>query len=298
MRFKKNHQTQVAFIFGIGGGSDMASAQLVAMWAKYTEYALFTSFRPILTADGVVNYDETVRKYTGMPYSSNGKIHGGHPQYTLWRVCDDGDGSSPTFYHSELDNMFGILVPPVTCTDAFADCCSAVRSLVSSLDPDWFNREIVAVDTGGDCLRGHIPGMGDRDISHLYSGEVDTRDRDTLIMLSKIFQVGRIRTIILGPGSDGETTNAGLREGLVCLRENTSKVTLIKQGLMSEFFEFFPSVPEWNDPVPGSTISNIRRAKGDGLVEIHRRGVLVGFVEKSFLDSFWIVEICIETKKI
>ncbi len=289
---------KMVFIFGVGGGSDVYSAQLVAAQRGDTCFVIFTSFRPIMRDDGSMDLDETVKKYTGRPYCDKGIQRERNPQYEVWAICDDVHSSIQCLKHAYLKNIFGILVPPHSCTTAFTECSSAVVRLISSLPGKSISDEVLAVDTGGDCLRNWVPGVGDRDLSHVYDGEVDTRDHDTLLMISSIFQVSKIRTIILGPGSDGETTSCCLVSGLNFLTMGTNSVSLIKVGNMSEYEPLFYSIPEWNAPMAGSTISNIRNALksplgGDEMSQITRRGnMVVGSVPSCFLRAYWVVDIC------
>lgn len=280
----------MTYLFGIGGGSDLTSALLVAAKLNVEEPVIFTSFRPITDANGELDFQKTVLKYTGHPFGANGISHAAIDEYNSWSVI--WEGKIPLFVHRRLTRVYGILVAP-SQSPMFADCCTTLRGLVDDL-----HKPVIAVDTGGDCLRGIVSGMGDRDISPLFGGVHDTRDTDTLRLISDVFGLDSIHTYVLGPGSDGETTKDGLVRAWKILNSNTQLVRMLHAGNMAEFACVLMEVDEWRNSKPGSTISNIREAveSKNEWMDVKRRGsVVVGKVETVFLSSYWEVSIRTET---
>ena len=151
-------------IFGLGGGSDFSSACLIAAVETENEKArddiiILTAFAPIVIG-GAIDLSQSIHKYTGMPYfvKSADKLTTSkeYEGFTL-RTFDNG---WPVIIDNRRNNAYGILVPSRSLfPKEFASCVESLRSLIiSNLSTD-ISPQILAVDTGGDCLRRLVNGM-------------------------------------------------------------------------------------------------------------------------------------------
>ena len=151
-------------IFGLGGGSDFFSACLIAAVETDNEKArdniiILTAFAPIVIG-GAIDLSQSINKYTGMPYyiTTTDKLttSKAYEGFTL-RTCDNG---WPIIIDHRRNNAYGILVPSKSLfPKEFALCVASLRSLlISNLSID-ISPQILAADTGGDCLRGLVNGM-------------------------------------------------------------------------------------------------------------------------------------------
>jgi hypothetical protein len=281
-------------VLAIGGGSDMITAQVIGRSLQRGPFSVLTSFSPILDAQGRIDVEESVKKYTGQPYRIRGEDREPTSPYVDWQVEWLPDTSLPIFKHIRFVHVYGVLVPPVMFPRAVSGASRTVTNLVQALIlPANCPPHVIAVDTGGDCLRGIVPGMGDRDVSHLYDGVVDTRDFDTLRMAQDVFQLEHVRVYVVGPGADGETSAVGLVTARDALKVSDGNSRLIHDGCMDELHEYI--TPEWVSAPPGSTISNIRSAikvPPTESIEIYRRGNrLAGTIPAVFLRSYWIIDV-------
>eukprot|EP01036_Dinobryon_divergens_P033672 gene33672-43519_t len=266
-------------IFGLGGGSDFSSACLIAAVETENEKArddiiILTAFAPIVIG-GAIDLSQSIHKYTGMPY--------------FVKTADKLTTSKA--YEVPSRSLF---------PKEFALCVESLRSLIiSNLSTD-ISPQILAVDTGGDCLRRLVNGMGDQDISHLFGGVVDTRDTDSLHLITEINGRPTVEITIFGPGADGETTALGLQLATEDLIKNktassSSNVKLLEWGNISnKYSSGFQRVAAWANPSRGSTISHIMKAIAsceDNTIEIERQGQVVSAVPAKFLASFWRVSV-------
>ena len=257
------------FIFGIGGGSDYYSSQLVKHIMKPLSSTIFTSLAAMYV-DGVLNLDLTIEKYKSRSEFRISEIFNG------W----------PLFIDCRAENAYGIVVPHRDDVESFN---MLTTSFVQFFLPNGECPPCLAVDTGGDSLRGLVPGMGGHDIGHLFSNHVDDRDTVSLLLISVISQAP-VCLYVLGPGSDGETRDNDLTNALISLYANACpRVCLVKEGRMDEFYEVIPQVTGWDEPTVGSTIWNIRNATGgpSGQSMITRRGVEIFHVSNAHLKSYW-----------
>lgn len=267
--------------FGLGGGSDFLSACLLS---QDSESTIITALSPIVI-DQKVSVEETINKYTGKPFN----LHTVHQKSKYGHFfVRESDNEWPLLVDSRRVNSFGIIIPSRECASERAACQDL---LISLLGP---SPHIVAVDTGGDCLRGIVAGMGDRDLSNLY-GCVDTRDADCIEILKNMRGLGSFTLYVMGPGSDGETTGEALCKALCDLEQNLVRGVILKTvGKMKDFESAMNRIDGWKQPVPGSTPDNIRRAMlvGDNeLVEVIRVGNAIDSVMAKFLSSYWVMEI-------
>lgn len=258
------------FIFAIGGGSDFYSATLIARSLQFVDYTIFTSLAPEMLGDQI-DIPSTIEKYSN------------RAEYTLF--SEDG---WPLFRDNRGPSAYGLVVTSPTAGEAFESMLAKFTQVFPARVVD---SELIAVDTGGDSLRGLVGGMGQNDVSDIFDNRVDTRDVNTIEFIRRISS-GPLELYILGPGSDGETTDSELVSASGDLRRNSiPKVKLIRMGSMFEFLPLFDEVKGWQNPTPGSTIANIRRAMDcdDEVVkvELERRGVMVGSVSAKFLRSYW-----------
>jgi hypothetical protein len=269
-------------LFGLGGGSDFFSACVLA---QDSDSMIVTALSPILT-DQKINVEETINKYTGKLSIPNSTAIQ-KSKYDHFTVRES-DNEWPILVDSRRVNSFGIIIPSRECVSERAACQALLISLMGP------SPHIVAVDTGGDSLRGIVPGMGDRDLSYLYGG-VDTRDADCIEILKNIPGRESFTLYVMGPGSDGETTGDALYNALHDLKQNLVKGVILKSvGKMKDFQRAMNRVDGWKQPVPGSTLDNIRRAMmvgDDELVEIIRVGKAIDSVKAKFLSSYWVMEI-------
>ena len=150
-------------IFGLGGGSDFFSACLIAAVETDSEKAcdnviILTAFAPIVIG-AAIDLSQSIRKYTGMPYFettadkiTTSKAYEGFTE----RICENG---WPVIIDNRRNNAYGIFVPSrFIFPKEFTLCVESLRSLISNLSTDN-SPQILAVDTGGDCLRGLVNGM-------------------------------------------------------------------------------------------------------------------------------------------
>lgn len=154
--------------------------------------------------------------------------------------------------------------------------------------------------------------QGDRDISHLFGGVVDSRDVDSLHLITEINGRPTVEITIFGPGSDGETSALGLEQATEVLvgggndgnKIAASSVSLLEWGdISSKYSSGFRRITAWANPLRGSTISHILRAiasyEGNTIssenvsIEIERQGQVVSTVPAKFLTSFWRVSVCL-----
>jgi hypothetical protein len=254
--------------FAIGGGSDFFSACLLS---RSDDDMILTALGPQYQ-DNSIDLPKTLQKY----------LSGAYPFLRM-------EGSSwPVFLDTRRPLAFGVLVPN-KANPSYNECCLAVKKLVAS-------REIEAVDTGGDSLRGLLPGFGDIDVSSLFGGCKDTRDEDCIALIHSITRKP-VRLVILGPGSDGETSEEGLKQGINALanRPEGGRIRLVSKGCMSTLLSSKERNIGWIEPSPGSTIYNITRALDLGgnssRIPIVRRGNVLHEIPVHSLTSFLIVEI-------
>lgn len=268
--------------FGIGGGSDFNTAWLLCD----PRDIIITALAPIYSR-GVIDIEETIRKYTGQPYSIDGNFEltgiTSYLCYSTERVA----GAFPVLVDGRRPHSYGLIVPPHSHKDQFSQCCVKLQELAAGSD-------IVAVDTGGDSLRGLVGEMGNNDISHLFGGVRDTRDTDSICLLRRVTRES-FRIYVCGPGSDGETTGASIIEALDILEHKSSGAgyELLCTGSMSEFGASFDRIPAWSHPIEGSTISNIMRAlhTPSDWCRVIRRGRAVSSVPSAILSSYWVLRI-------
>ena len=272
--------------FGIGGGSDFHSACLLA---ESENDVVLTALAPVVRS-GVIDLQQTIRKYTGQTYSidDDGNMKQS-PQYASYAVIN-GDVEWPVFADSRRTLAYGILVVSKKHASGFAMCVASLKSIMCGCSAT------IAVDTGGDCLRGRLDGMGDIDISNLFDGIVDSRDVDSIDVIGEMSGYP-MRVFVLGPGCDGETSREGLAVASASLKTNKlpARCQLVKEGNMSEFADRFSKVHGWSNPASGSTISNIQRSLtgSDPLEEmtIERRGTVASRVPAGFVRRYWILDL-------
>ena len=149
-------------IFGLGGGSDFSSACLIAAVETDSNQEsdaiiILNAFAPIVI-DGAIDLKQSINKYTGLPYLTasgktlTSKVYEGFTARTL-------DDEWPVILDSRRNNAFGIFVPSRSLfPKEFCICVKSLRSLFSTLSGS-IQPKILAVDTGGDCLRDFLPGM-------------------------------------------------------------------------------------------------------------------------------------------
>ena len=254
--------------FAIGGGSDFFSACLLS---RSEEDFILTALGPVYR-DGAIDLSRTMEKYLSREYP-----------FQTWER-----GTWPILVDSRRPHAFGVIVPNKT-DPLFEECCVIVKNLIG-------NREIEAVDTGGDSLRGILPGFGDVDVSYLFNGIRDTRDEDCILLIRSITRKP-VRIVVLAPGADGETSQQGLSEGIHALTDacDAKNITLISTGHISTLLLLSESKLGWEAPSPGSTIDNITRALTlDGTksrISIIRRGHVLHEVPVDYLTSFFILDI-------
>ena len=267
-------------IFGIGGGSDFHTACLMAE----PDDMVVTALAPIYQQDGEIDWTQTINKYTGKPFHTGPSTN---TQQNLTYTCYTLDGSprqNRILQDCRRPNSFGLVVCSRKLVDEFIACAADFRDLVG-------DREIFAVDTGGDCLRDLVPGMGDTDISYLFGGSGDTRDRDS-IELIRVITGKPVQISIVGPGSDGETSGEGIANALEDLmRGLSSSVSLLRIRHCNEFKLRIERTPAWENPLEDSTLNNIKKGLSakDTLerIPVVRKGVVVNHVEARHLSSIW-----------
>jgi hypothetical protein len=277
---------------GIGGGSDVASCELIAKALNTHNFTLVTIMKPLEGAN-VVDMDNTILKYTGKPYMQQGRVQPARLEYSEFEFLGTSEGGR--FLSTRRPYIVGLLVAQSPDSSVTRYAFGILTSLFES-DPD---REMIAVDTGGDSLRGIVPGMGDKDISNLFDGCIDTRDSDALRLLSTVVK-GSVRLYVLGPGSDGETSPESLAFAAETISRSFNKPTcrFIQRGNMSEFTPYFHRVDAWNHPSPGSTIANILNAlKCDPHenVTVYRRGNRVGTVPAHIMQQYLVIEVTVNS---
>jgi hypothetical protein len=284
----------VVFI-GVGGGSDLASCEILAHSFPSRKCSFITVMRP-LTVSGVSDMTNTVLKYTGKPYMQSGTLQFARGEYAQYAV-DENSECGMYFRHKFKPNTIGILLGGSELIETSA---GIVRDLFLS-DPD---RSLIAVDTGGDSLRSLVPGMGDQDISDVLDGSIDSRDADSLRLACDVVS-GPVRLYVFGPGADGETSQAGLDAACDWISSESAKVNsqqcrFVDRIPITSLAPFFPQVLQWANPVPGSTIWNILRAlDADATTEISiiRREKQVSTIQAKFLQHYWVFDInCIDNK--
>ena len=152
----------VLAIFGLGGGSDFSSACLIAAVESDTDKAcdnviIFTAFAPVVIGEAI-DLTQSIRKYTGLPYFTTtdkittSKAYQGFTE----KICDN---EWPVIIDNRRNNAYGIFVPSRSLfPKEFNLCVESLRSLIFTLSGDT-SPQILAVDTGGDCLRGLVKGM-------------------------------------------------------------------------------------------------------------------------------------------
>lgn len=271
-------------IFGIGGGSDFDSAWLLA---DSDNDIIIVALAPLIF-NGHLYLTETLRKYTGSEFLHPAtRTLQSNPTYKCYTPNQYFSQPWPILDDSRRANSYGIIVPPPEHSQEFALCAAALENMIEE------GARITAVDTGGDCLRGLVPGMGDRDLSDLYGGSLDTRDADAIKLIYRTI-LNPFPIVILGPGADGETSRAGLTVAVEALQLNESGMELKRLGNVSEYSDRFLSVPSWNNPKDGSTISNICRGMAavcpDECVPIVRCGRIIEMIPAGFVRSYWVVE--------
>ena len=253
------------------------------MVADSEEDIVLTALSPIVKNE-TIDWEQTVSKYTGHPFRSTpAAMEQVRPEYTFFVATSGGDPPIPFFNDTRRNNAYAVVVPPARLRDDFNRCMEVIRSIVR-------DRKIVAVDTGGDSLRGLVAGMGDTDVSHLYCGEVDTRDHDSLQLLWTLTSIP-VRLCVIGPGCDGESSNDGILNALHDLRENRcDNVQLIREiNLDGSFGQRIANSGAWLTPSKGSTLDNINRGRKEAdtsvVVPVVRKGVVVNNVRAQFLVS-------------
>jgi hypothetical protein len=194
----------------------------------------------------------------------------------------------PILVDSRRRNAYGVIVPDRRFQTEFVECLRSLKQLLGEMD-------IRAIDTGGDCLRGRVKGMGDTDISFLYESVKDTRDENAIYLIRELTQ-RPIHITILGPGSDGETSEEGLKIGYQSLRVGeSSSVHLVREGNIQDLVPNLTSQVGWCDPKRDSTIGNILRGFEDRYrdrkVPIERRGVQLHEISSQWLTRYWIVRV-------
>ena len=137
--------------------------------------------------------------------------------------------------------------------------------------------------------------MGDTDLSFLYDNIRDTRDEDAIYLIQELTQQS-VNITILGPGSDGETSEEGLDIGYQSLRiAEPSSVRLVSEGNIDDLVLNLRSQVGWSHPKPDSTIGNIVRGfenrYTDRKVPIERRGVRIHEIPSQWLTRYWIVTV-------
>lgn len=277
-------------IFGIGGGSDFHTACLMAD----PDDIVVTALAPIYQQDGEIDWTQTINKYTGKPFHTGSSTK---TEQNLTYTCFTLDGS-PRQNHilrdSRRPNSSGLVVCSRKLVEEFMACAADFRDLVG-------DSSIFAVDTGGDCLRDFVPGMGDTDISYLFGGSGDSRDRDS-IELIRVITGKPVQISIVGPGSDGETSGAGIANALEHLQRGISpSARLIRIRHCSEFKLRMEMIPAWEYPPEDSTLDNIKKALSakDSLerIAVVRKGVVVNYVEARHLSSIWEVVVTYSSDK-
>lgn len=269
-------------VWGIGGGSDFYTACSLARPSDI----ILTSLSPIVIDNGI-NLAETVSKYTGKPYQLQGKgPQSAKKSYTCYSKHISPD-LCMILNDARRPKSYGVVIPPQEFPEAFERCCSEVLQLLNGCT-------ILAVDTGGDSLRGIVPNMGDNDISGLFGNTRDTRDSDSLRVI-RIITKSCVDLIICGPGADGETKGESLDVAWksLSLRRLTETYELVDEGSMLQLSQDIKGASGWKDPAPGSTISNIVRAleSDDDFTVIYRLGREVCKVRTILLRSFWRIRI-------
>jgi len=273
---------------GIGGGSDIFSARLIGE-STGEESNLYININRPLFSSGEFDALNTVRKYTGLPFT-----YAGISQPAIGEYVD----------YVEVSEFPGLFYKSHTRHDMFALCffsrtssrhSDSVRVFTEFLKnhPD---HKLVAVDTGGDCLRGLIPGMGNRDIANLFDGTPDTRDEDTLHLLQQLQSKQPLELFVLGPGADGETSSEGLEVAHRFIQEHAA---VIRRGNMNDLFVDMHRIPEWKTPKEGSIIANITNAMNanpNDLIDIKRRGVVVGRAPAGIMRQFWVFKLPLDLK--
>jgi len=308
-------------IFGIGGGSDFNSACLIAKVLRALKpdrnIVIITAYAPLLdlasptTEFSSTMNDETKLKYTGRRYSRFEK-NGMTWELRETDAISQYSSSNMVSFHPDVPvfqdhrftsqpdiSCFGLLVPPPDMTKLFSDTLDALQAILTREFGEDANIACIAVDSGGDSLRGIVPGMGDVDISHLYAGVSDSRDRDALRIISMAGLIPKTKLIVFGPGSDGETSAAGL--ALANDYWATNSDYLIGKGHLSEFEPYWrdhesdEALKAWVNPSVGSTISNMMTAcsseDGNAEISINRRGICVAKLPIQFPSSYWIIDI-------
>jgi hypothetical protein len=152
--------------------------------------------------------------------------------------------------------------------------------------------------------------QGDQDISHLFGGVVDTRDFDSLHLITEINGRPTVEITIFGPGADGETSMLGLQQAIEDLitksTSASSKVKLLEWGdISNKYSSGFQRIAAWTNPLRGSTISHILKAiasccedttisSQNVIIEIERQGQVVSAVPAKCLASFWRVSVSLQ----
>ena len=277
---------------GVGGGSDLDTSRVLALWMKVQNPVFITIFRPLMI-DSMIDLGNTILKYTGLPYMQNGVCQPCRAEYKSNRVVSPRK-DVVYFCDDNMSNVFGLLLDG---SGACEDICQFNKAFLAQLCATDSENKTIAVDTGGDALRGLVPGMGDRDISHLYDGVMDNRDRDALLLAAAVVD-GPLALYVFGPGSDGETTTAGLKTAHQSIstlqKDSTSSCSLKHRGQISSMSSLFPFIPAWSSPTRGSTLSNILNALDkptEAEVPIIRRGKDLGSIPAFFLQEYWVFEV-------
>lgn len=272
--------------FALGGGSDFYSAWLLAF---DSDSLIITAFAPVMQ-DMTISIEQTVNKYTGRPYCSSGhdcKVSR-DVEYTVFSLLESNT-DWPIFVDSRRENSFGVLIPKGIFVPETLASKAAIQLLLGGRP-----HEIIAVDTGGDSLRGLVDGMGNRDVSGLYDGIVDSRDSDSIEIIKDITG-GAFTLYVFGLGSDGETSDEGVSQALNCLERNASPgLQLLHVGSMSVFTDQMSAIHKWREPLESSTLRNIRRAmefSDDSLVEIRRRGTVTNSIKTKYVSSYWVIRV-------
>jgi hypothetical protein len=272
------------YIFGIGGGSDFETACMVAE----TDDFVLTALAPLLLSDGNIDWDQTLAKYTGRDFRmSSDSMWERRDIYKCFSVSHE-EGSFPLLKDHRRPNSFGIFVPSRYSHVAFRLSLESLKFLVGS-------SEIVAVDTGGDSLRGLVPGMGDTDLSPVFGGAVDSRDVDALALIGQ-FVNGPFKLLVIGPGADGETSKRGLQTAFEALDQaRGASARLIRRGNILDLGQHFSRITDCMDYPEGSTLSNIKEALAHNNptvdVPVTRVGRVVQFLPVYFLSSVLELEI-------
>ena len=284
----------MVLFLGLGGGSDLATCYLVARSMKVEEASFITVFRPLIV-DNTIDIRNSVRKYTGAAYMQKDEHHAGRTEYADF-VEVQHSAHGVHFRHRRDFNTIGILL--LDAGEPSEELLQYTHELVRGLYEADCDKKLVAVDTGGDSLRDIVPGMGDRDISHLFDGSADNRDSDALRLAAEVTGVP-VTLYVVGPGSDGETSLNGLTTANRWLstkpHPSESSINLINRGPISTLSRYFPFIQQWSDPSPGSTIWNIVTSlekDTQDQVPIVRRGHELEPIPAMFLQEYWVFELC------